>query len=66
MSTASKLFSTAVFLSQVVQSHFFHLEPHLSGLRLVPVPVHLAIPVLPLAFGLVDLLTLSDALRLVC
>lgn len=32
----------------------------------MPIPVHLAIPVLPLAFGLVDLLTLSDALRLVC
>lgn len=32
----------------------------------MPVPVHLAIPVLPLAFGLVDLLALSDALRFVC
>lgn len=32
----------------------------------MPIPVHLAIPVLPLAFGLVALLTLSDALGLIC
>lgn len=32
----------------------------------MPVPIHLAIPVLPLAFRLVELLTLSDALGLVC
>lgn len=32
----------------------------------MPIPIHFAIPVLPLAFRLVDLLTLSNALRLVC
>lgn len=48
------------------ESLFFKYSFRASGLRLMPIPVHLAIPVLPLAFGLVDLLTLSDALRLVC
>lgn len=63
MFTALELFSSAVFLSQLIQSLilFFVLLLRASGLRLVPVPVHLTIPVLPLALGLVGLLTLSDA-----